>query len=289
MLAAHAVRDGGFDSPSAAVIDTAEVFDIVVVEGGISGLAAAFYFKDQAKPKPTCLALENHPIFGGQARRNEFVVDGQRLMVPQGSNWFQMPPPSPLIDPFSARIGVNWREFKYQEWVAPSPPMELSRNSYHHARTLPPPPNFGFWFGAKCGQQPEKWVVDPWRNIDRLPLSPALRSDFAKYLKFSPAGRPKWKFQTISFSRPIKMGTALSPSLRKFSNPRARFCRFKRVRRSLSHDPAKAACRCPSSSMLSGMRRGSPQAHTGGRSRAHLRFNSLDLPGRLQPWDSGMG
>jgi spermidine dehydrogenase len=183
MLAAHAVRDGVFDSPSAAAIDTREVFDLVVVGGGISGLAAALYFKDLAQPKQTCLVLENHPIFGGQARQNDFIVDGKRLMVPQGSNWFQMPPPSPLIDPFYARIGVNWREFKYQEWGGPPPVMPLSRNSYHHARTLPPPPNFGFYFGEKFGQRPGKWLVDPWNNLERAPLSPQLRSDFAQYLK----------------------------------------------------------------------------------------------------------
>lgn len=183
MLAGHAVRDGAFDSPTAEAAGTEELFDLVVVGGGISGLAAALYFKDLAKSKQTCLVLENHPIFGGQARRNEFVVDGQRLMIPQGSNWFQIPFPSPLIEPFYARIGVDYHEFKYQEWGGPPPAMPLSRNNYHFARTLPPPPNFGFWFGAKYGQHPGMWVVDPWRNIDRLPLSSELRSDFARYLK----------------------------------------------------------------------------------------------------------
>src|ERR1700728_2213112 len=43
MLAAHAVRDGAFDSPTADVTDTGEIFDLVVVGGGISGLAAALY------------------------------------------------------------------------------------------------------------------------------------------------------------------------------------------------------------------------------------------------------
>jgi spermidine dehydrogenase len=182
MLAAHAVRDGVFDSTPGSVIDTGEVFDVVVVGGGISGLASALTFKDHAKPNQTCLVLENHPIFGGQARRNEFVVDGQHLIAPQGSNWFWMPTAEKGVADFYERIGVNPSEFKYQEWGGPPPAMPLSRTSYDFARNLPSPPNFGFYFGAKFGQKPGKWIVDPWNNLDKLPLSAEMRSDFSKYL-----------------------------------------------------------------------------------------------------------
>jgi len=183
MLSAHAIRDGVFDSPTAAAKDTGEIFDLVVVGGGISGLAAALYFKDSARPQQTCLVLENHPIFGGQARRNEFVVDGQRLMAPQGSNWFWVPAKSDLVAQFYARVGVDPSEFKYQQWGGPLPAMPLSRTSYHFARNLPSPPNFGFYFGEKFGQRPGKWVVDPWKNLDQIPVSPEMRSDFSKYLQ----------------------------------------------------------------------------------------------------------
>jgi spermidine dehydrogenase len=182
MLAAHAIRDGVFDSPSGPVVDTGEVFDLVVVGGGISGLASALYFKGQASPKQTCLVLENHPIFGGHARRNEFIVDGHRLMAPQGSNMCGTPGPG-LVGEFYARIGVDPRKFKYQEWGGPPPAMPLSWSSYDHFRIFPSPANFGFWFGPKFGQRPGKWVVDPWNNLEQLPLSPQLRSDFAKFLK----------------------------------------------------------------------------------------------------------
>src|SRR2546426_10899144 len=67
MHVGHAVRDGAYDSLSTSV-ETGEIFDLVIVGGGISGLAAALFFKDKAQPRQTCLVLENHPIFGGQAR-----------------------------------------------------------------------------------------------------------------------------------------------------------------------------------------------------------------------------
>ena len=183
MLAAHAVRDGVFDSASPSVVDTGEVFDMVVVGGGISGLASALYFKDQAHAQQTCLVLENHPIFGGQARRNEFLVDGHRLIAPQGSNWFWIPTKAKLFDDFYERIGVDASQFKYQEWDGPQPAMPLSRTSYHFARNLPPPPNFGFFFGEKFGQNPGKWLTDPFRYLERTPFSPQIKADFAKYLK----------------------------------------------------------------------------------------------------------
>jgi spermidine dehydrogenase len=179
MLGGHAVRDNAFRTPASTAIETGEVYDLVSVGGGISGLAAALFFKDKANPKQTCLVLENHSIFGGEARRNEFVVDGQHLMAPQGSNWFAIPS---SVEQFYERIGVDWREFKYQEWGGPPPAMPLSRSSYHHARQLPSPANFGFYFGATFGQRPGMWLIDPWNHLERAPLPAQMRSDFAKYL-----------------------------------------------------------------------------------------------------------
>src|SRR5579862_3629352 len=65
MNAAHRIRDRVYDSLPADVIDTGEVYDCVVVGGGISGLAAAMFFQRDGGSGKTCLVIDNHPIFGG--------------------------------------------------------------------------------------------------------------------------------------------------------------------------------------------------------------------------------
>src|SRR5436309_14758418 len=71
MIAGHEVRDRVFDSLPQDTIDTDEIFDCVVVGGGVSGLSAAVFFQTYADPKLTCMVLDNHPVFGGEAKRNE--------------------------------------------------------------------------------------------------------------------------------------------------------------------------------------------------------------------------
>ena len=53
-----------------------EQYDLVVVGGGISGLSAAHFYRQQ-KPGARILMLDNHDDFGGHAKRNEFTINGQ--------------------------------------------------------------------------------------------------------------------------------------------------------------------------------------------------------------------
>lgn len=62
-----------------------EVVDLVVVGGGISGLAAAWFYRRKYGADKRILILENHDDFGGHARRNEFTVRGKRLVSYGGS------------------------------------------------------------------------------------------------------------------------------------------------------------------------------------------------------------
>jgi spermidine dehydrogenase len=102
MLAGHTVRDGAPDPLSSKPTAPEETYDCVIVGGGISGLAAVQTFVQHA-PGKTCLILENHSVFGGEARRNEFEVNGHRMMAPQGSAMFFPPSPAPRSRPFIAR------------------------------------------------------------------------------------------------------------------------------------------------------------------------------------------
>ncbi|HJY88928.1 MAG TPA: NAD(P)-binding protein, partial [Candidatus Acidoferrum sp.] len=83
--AGHTIRDKKYEPLPADTIDSGEMYDCVIVGGGISGLAAALFFRRQAGSGKTCLILENHPIFGGEAKQNEFLVDNHRLIAHQGS------------------------------------------------------------------------------------------------------------------------------------------------------------------------------------------------------------
>src|SRR6185437_15178980 len=58
-------------------------FGLVVVGGGISGLAAAWFYREAHGPDARILILENHDDFGGHAKRNEFRV-GDRLLLGYG-------------------------------------------------------------------------------------------------------------------------------------------------------------------------------------------------------------
>ena len=65
--------------------DTGEDYDLIVVGGGLSGLAAACLFRRERGTDQRVLILDNHDDFGGHAKRNEFEVDGKMLLGIGGS------------------------------------------------------------------------------------------------------------------------------------------------------------------------------------------------------------
>ncbi|MFX8813066.1 FAD/NAD(P)-binding protein, partial [Acinetobacter baumannii] len=81
--AAHALRDGTLKLADAQ--DSGEHYDLVIVGGGLSGLAAAHFFHQRVGPGARVLVLDNHDDFGGHAKRNEFTVGGRKLVVNGGT------------------------------------------------------------------------------------------------------------------------------------------------------------------------------------------------------------
>jgi spermidine dehydrogenase len=68
-----------------SVSHTGETYDLVVVGGGLSGLAAAHYFVKNVGRSARVLVIDNHDDFGGHAKRNEFVVDGKTIVLNGGT------------------------------------------------------------------------------------------------------------------------------------------------------------------------------------------------------------
>jgi spermidine dehydrogenase len=79
---AHDLRDGN-DAAWANPVDDGDSYDLIIVGAGISGLAAAYFYRKFAGLQSRILLLDNHDDFGGHAKRNEFQA-GKRLLIGYG-------------------------------------------------------------------------------------------------------------------------------------------------------------------------------------------------------------
>jgi spermidine dehydrogenase len=80
---AHQLRDGAAWNTMAKAESSGETYDLIVVGAGISGLAAAYFYRKRVGDKGRILILDNHDDFGGHAKRNEFRV-GTRTLLSHG-------------------------------------------------------------------------------------------------------------------------------------------------------------------------------------------------------------
>jgi len=91
-----------------------ENYDLIVVGGGISGLAAAWFYRRAVGANARILVLDNHDDFGGHAKRNEFTLD-QRLFIGYGgSQSIQSPKTlySPVAKGLLRDLGVDVGRFE---------------------------------------------------------------------------------------------------------------------------------------------------------------------------------
>jgi len=170
--AAHTFRNGDFNKQLRQAEDTGEEYDLVVVGAGFAGCAAAYtYMKN--RPKAKILIFDNHDMFGGEARHNEFEVDGYKLWAPQGSTGAVWPLDwakkidmySHLWDELALPTEFEWQEAKGSDLKIPYDNYSPMHISWEQA-------DLG-WF-----HDGHKMAKNPWSNrFKDVPISDRTRND----------------------------------------------------------------------------------------------------------------
>ena len=173
---AHRIRDGGFGSVD-RVSGPIEEYDLVIVGCGMAGFGAALEYSKKRHLGQTCLLLDNHPVFGGEAKENEFNVNGMPLIAPQGSNGFFIPP---AVEDWAgatgdaryyAELGIP-RDLPYRDWPAHQAPLGFCKDNYGYLVVgLQEQISVGHFFRTGTSRT-GSWAVDMWRQeLANTPLT----------------------------------------------------------------------------------------------------------------------
>lgn len=221
--AAHRIRDGAYATANPRATDTGETFDLVIVGGGLSGLSAAYHFAKATDGRKRALVLENHPIFGGEARQNEFVVKGVRMIAPQGSNQFGMPRAG------SGASADLWddlrlpREFRYGEPEGAAKALRVPLDNYAHMDGVNEfQVDVGYFFDQNSGAATPGWLRNIWQNdLAEAPFPPEVKRDLLAWR--STAGDSTEAFRrmldTMSYKAYLEQKLGFRPEVTNYIEP----------------------------------------------------------------------
>jgi len=230
--AAHKVRDRVYATLPAGTVETGELYDVIVVGGGIAGLAAAYTIVKSTGGTKTCLVLENHPIFGGGAKQNEFLVNGVRLVGPQASNQFGVPGATG-----TSITSESWkdfglpRSFAYQDVDASAGGLRIPLDNYAHMDGVNETQvDVGYFFdaqglkalGATSTLSRAVWTRNIWQNdLADAPFAPDVRADLLRWRKTSGESSDQFRrrLDTLTYAQYLEGELKLRPEVTAFIAP----------------------------------------------------------------------
>ncbi len=175
------IEQGAYTAIPADSFNTGETYDLVIVGGGLSGLGAAYEFKKSSSRNAKCLILENHWIFGGAAKRNEFLVQGERIIGPQASNSFGVidRPSIPGYDIYH-ELDIP-TEFEYGEMPSGLRALDFDTTNFGY-RLWFDSKSIGYYYADPGSSRNGKWVAGFWENsLEGTPYSKEIRNDFLRW------------------------------------------------------------------------------------------------------------
>ena len=216
--------------PDLASAKNVEQFNLVIVGSGMAGLGAALEFQKTRGEGQTCLLLDNHPVFGGEAKENEFNVNGHRLIAPQGANGFFIPEE---VNDFSQVSGdpryyadLNIpREFAYREWPASNRPLKFCGDNYGYlVRGLQEMTSVGHYFSTDNSNS-GRWLVDMWRSaLANAPIAEKKRQTLLQWYgagatrKFGSRDEARRILDTMSYKVFLEREVGLDPDAASYAD-----------------------------------------------------------------------